>query len=558
MGGPKSNSNSNSNPESKPTYSKSKDSERPGECARYAWRKGPRKFAPKTRKGCRTCKIRRIKCDLAEPYCHKCTSTGRKCEGYVNTGAQKVLNSHDEPTAAAAAGPRGNDGWHQGPAIRRSSPSPQELYGKPIRHSLPPTPSLLSATPAENAALQFFEAVTLRRLNQHRRSPAWRRTLLFCAHTLPSVRHAAIALATTHQAFRQGRHFIVAGGGGGGGADALPVPQGGQVTAEQHHYNLAIRHLLLLLRRDDTNRADEYVVFNTVVTLMVCYLFTAADILANRHQQAAFHLRSGIRVLRETRERFMNDKARDSDLARNREIIDALLEHYRRLDRHATICYGSRLGTPNASYPRRRRRRQYPGLSPASPRPVQLRRRGHRLPARPRHALGRAQALAAAAAAFLPIPQVQVREQRRRRPRRRTRHHHHHKTRSAPLLPEADRAPPRLQRAVARRHRRPADPGPGPRPGSGSGSGSGSTADADADTLGRAADSAAAAAPLDGVRAAAGARGPGRDGARLVPGPVPGRRRPHHIIIIIIIVLFLLLLFLFLFLLFVSRRIPFS
>ncbi|KAF5007881.1 hypothetical protein FDECE_5796 [Fusarium decemcellulare] len=41
-----------------------------------------KRFATKVRTGCITCKIRRIKCDEAKPSCYRCTSTGRKCDGY--------------------------------------------------------------------------------------------------------------------------------------------------------------------------------------------------------------------------------------------------------------------------------------------------------------------------------------------------------------------------------------------------------------------------------------------------------------------------------------------
>ncbi|KAF2167517.1 hypothetical protein M409DRAFT_66055 [Zasmidium cellare ATCC 36951] len=36
----------------------------------------------KSKTGCGTCKIRRIKCDESKPSCNKCVSTGRKCDGY--------------------------------------------------------------------------------------------------------------------------------------------------------------------------------------------------------------------------------------------------------------------------------------------------------------------------------------------------------------------------------------------------------------------------------------------------------------------------------------------
>ncbi|RTE72658.1 hypothetical protein BHE90_012920 [Fusarium euwallaceae] len=32
--------------------------------------------------GCITCRIRRVKCDEKKPSCRRCTSTGRKCDGY--------------------------------------------------------------------------------------------------------------------------------------------------------------------------------------------------------------------------------------------------------------------------------------------------------------------------------------------------------------------------------------------------------------------------------------------------------------------------------------------
>ncbi|KAH0429106.1 hypothetical protein CcaCcLH18_08603 [Colletotrichum camelliae] len=42
-----------------------------------------RKGSRKVRTGCLTCKIRKIKCDEGKPVCNRCTSTGRKCDGYA-------------------------------------------------------------------------------------------------------------------------------------------------------------------------------------------------------------------------------------------------------------------------------------------------------------------------------------------------------------------------------------------------------------------------------------------------------------------------------------------
>ncbi|OKL62842.1 hypothetical protein UA08_01818 [Talaromyces atroroseus] len=44
----------------------------------------------KSRRGCKTCKIRRVKCGEEKPHCVRCSSTGRKCEYDVS-----ILNLHN-------------------------------------------------------------------------------------------------------------------------------------------------------------------------------------------------------------------------------------------------------------------------------------------------------------------------------------------------------------------------------------------------------------------------------------------------------------------------------
>ncbi|KAL3456432.1 hypothetical protein BJX64DRAFT_41327 [Aspergillus heterothallicus] len=53
--------------------------------SRSAKAKAKRKFTPRVRTGCQTCKIRRVKCDETPGACLNCTSTGRKCDGYEMT-----------------------------------------------------------------------------------------------------------------------------------------------------------------------------------------------------------------------------------------------------------------------------------------------------------------------------------------------------------------------------------------------------------------------------------------------------------------------------------------
>ncbi|KAI1319812.1 hypothetical protein F5Y16DRAFT_405822 [Xylariaceae sp. FL0255] len=55
-----------------------------------------RKGSPKVRTGCKTCKVRKVKCDEGKPHCKRCTSTGRQCDGYVtvSTAEESALIWH--------------------------------------------------------------------------------------------------------------------------------------------------------------------------------------------------------------------------------------------------------------------------------------------------------------------------------------------------------------------------------------------------------------------------------------------------------------------------------
>ncbi|KAF5543150.1 transcriptional regulatory moc3 [Fusarium mexicanum] len=49
----------------------------------------------KVKTGCATCRIRKIKCDEAKPFCEKCVKTGRKCDGYDSVF--RVFSSTTQP-----------------------------------------------------------------------------------------------------------------------------------------------------------------------------------------------------------------------------------------------------------------------------------------------------------------------------------------------------------------------------------------------------------------------------------------------------------------------------
>lgn len=120
-----------------------------------------RRYHAKTRTGCLTCRIRRVKCDEAKPHCGKCTSTGRKCDGYA------------------------------------TSPSPQQVSPA---ESPPPAVSPLTpcSTALERRAFDWFRSRTLTVISGHFGDDTYDRIALQLYHAEPAVRHTINAFGALH------------------------------------------------------------------------------------------------------------------------------------------------------------------------------------------------------------------------------------------------------------------------------------------------------------------------------------------------------------------------
>ncbi|KAI8716456.1 hypothetical protein NCS52_00939500 [Fusarium sp. LHS14.1] len=115
-----------------------------------------RRFALKVRTGCITCRIRKIKCDEAKPSCHHCTSTGRKCDGYIMPGA----------------------------ALHK----PQLSLAQPVPGKLP----------EERQALYMFRTKIAMSIASSLDLGFWTDDLLRMAEAYTTVQHAVAALATAY------------------------------------------------------------------------------------------------------------------------------------------------------------------------------------------------------------------------------------------------------------------------------------------------------------------------------------------------------------------------
>ncbi|OJJ67697.1 hypothetical protein ASPBRDRAFT_58793 [Aspergillus brasiliensis CBS 101740] len=130
-----------------------------------------KRWVTRTRTGCITCRIRRVKCDETKPSCQRCTSTGRKCDGYQHPPAKQMT--------------------------RRKSKTVQP-------HGLLQLPSVWSFTgdkPMDHEHFHYFQLVTAPTLTGFFDSGFWSYTLLQVSYSYPALWHAITALASLHRDF---------------------------------------------------------------------------------------------------------------------------------------------------------------------------------------------------------------------------------------------------------------------------------------------------------------------------------------------------------------------
>ncbi|KAH7303531.1 hypothetical protein B0I35DRAFT_465643 [Stachybotrys elegans] len=214
-----------------------------------------RSSRPKVRTGCRTCRIRRTKCDEGKPSCQKCVSSGRVCDGY-----ETIIRIVNMDGAGARVGS----------AIR-------------------PPPTSIDGTEAErrfffNCRRAIEGGVALHICNV---SSFWTRLAPQLSHHDEAVKHALVALGAAHQLYRVTayersnpttgtRTFF---------ADRLDV-----FLTQQ--YNKAIS---ILCRR--LAERSEQSIESTTLTLVCCLAFICLESLRANYRAAITHLQNGLRVI---------------------------------------------------------------------------------------------------------------------------------------------------------------------------------------------------------------------------------------------------------------------
>ncbi len=197
-------------------------------------------------------RIRRIKCDEAKPHCERCTSTGRRCDGYA------VPEDNSVPLPGA-----------QALSLAAVPPAPwNRLLNYP-------------GTPLEHRYLVFFQRQTAPILSGYFDSSFWNGLLLQVGRSEPTIQHAMMAVASIHEQVEgAGIEFS------GPSQWSRDMDYGRCFALQQ--YNRAIA--CLKERLSEGPQPEE-------VTLMCCVLFICLEFLRGNIDTAMSHLHSGLEIL---------------------------------------------------------------------------------------------------------------------------------------------------------------------------------------------------------------------------------------------------------------------
>jgi hypothetical protein len=182
-----------------------------------------------------------VKCDEFKPSCKRCSDTGRKCEYSTDTAASSPDDS-----------------------------SGQVLIRRIATH--------IPGNAEEKRAFSYFLTNTAQELSGYFSSSFWEKLILQASSSEPALRHVVIAIGSLHEEFSQKR-----------------LEYSEQSTGfAMGQYTKAIGHL----RRSLENGKQ-----STLAALMSCILFVCFDSVCGHFTAAMVHLQSGLRILRDVRNR---------------------------------------------------------------------------------------------------------------------------------------------------------------------------------------------------------------------------------------------------------------
>ncbi|KAF2729515.1 hypothetical protein EJ04DRAFT_588692 [Polyplosphaeria fusca] len=200
--------------------------------------------------GCRTCKIRKVKCDEGRPACHRCVSVGRVCDGYGIWGGGGTVHSGGQSDKRVNA-----DILRQHDAL-----------------SLPPQ----IVDKEEYNCLEWFVRRTAIKLPGAFVSTFWDRLVLQASYSEPAILHAAVTLSCADKMETRG-------------VDNSAEQKNGMEQFLLQQYSKAIADLQPHFKGQSRESVR--------TALITCLLFVCMEFYRGRFRTGNAHLLNGLNLL---------------------------------------------------------------------------------------------------------------------------------------------------------------------------------------------------------------------------------------------------------------------
>ncbi|KAF4952235.1 hypothetical protein FSARC_12700 [Fusarium sarcochroum] len=186
------------------------------------------------------CVVRRVKCDEAHPACTRCTSTGRKCDGYQS-----------------------------------NTPSPPRSSSQSVISSPASVVSTYTTGP-EARSFQFFIEKTLVNFQTFFPDDLWNTRVLQVAQSADCIKHAVVALAYYHELYLSHQQWQQ--------LESVPALK---------HYNLAIKELLA---------PSPETLSQGHILVLSCLIFICIELLQGKTDSAINLFKYGCQMIQQFRQ----------------------------------------------------------------------------------------------------------------------------------------------------------------------------------------------------------------------------------------------------------------
>ena len=253
-----------------------------------------RSWAPKVRTGCRTCKVRKLKCGEEKPSCHRCVTGNFECDYAPGKGRRLEGSSPSRYKSTTTPAPS-------------TSPS---LWG----HGLDIN---------EQRALVYFKERTVPILASftYASTSFWTRIIPSMSLNNPIVRSAMIAASSLHETVHYRNNLL------------QPT-----MFPERLHVKHLSRSISALTIQDQPPSRE--------VVLMTCLLFLLCENLKQAEGAARMHVNAGLKLLREWKsegQRSLSPNCYTADSLQD-VIVNTLEPIFARLEAQVSLTKDSSLG----------------------------------------------------------------------------------------------------------------------------------------------------------------------------------------------------------------------